>query len=160
MTLVDTGDDTMTGGRLKRVREYLEVEQFCLTDGDGLCDVNIVDLLEHHRSSGKLATVTAVEPPGRFGALVLKGESVTGFREKPEDGGWINGGYFVLSPQVIDLVDGDRTVWEREPMETLTKNGQLNAFLHYGFFQPMDTLREKIQLEEMWQSGNAPWKIW
>lgn len=160
VTLVDTGIDTMTGGRLKRVREYLDEEDFCFTYGDGLADVDVRKLIENHRESGKLATVTAVQPPGRFGALILNETSVEGFREKPEDGGWINGGFFVLSPKVIDYIADDDTIWEREPMEKLTREGEMNAFLHDGFFQPMDTLREKLQLEEMWEKGVAPWKIW
>lgn len=160
VTLVDTGIDTMTGGRLKRVSEYLGEEDFCFTYGDGLSDVNVGELIENHSESGKLATVTAVQPPGRFGALILNETSVEGFREKPEDGGWINGGFFVLNPKVIDYIADDDTVWEREPMEELTRAGEMNAFLHHGFFQPMDTLREKLQLEEMWEKGVAPWKVW
>ncbi|MGI8640390.1 MAG: glucose-1-phosphate cytidylyltransferase [Pyrinomonadaceae bacterium] len=160
VTLVDTGIETMTGGRLKRVREHLGEEDFCFTYGDGLSDVNIKELIKSHRASGKLATVTAVQPPGRFGALILNETSVEGFREKPEDGGWINGGFFVLNPKVIDYIADDDTIWEREPMERLTREVEMNAFLHHGFFQPMDTLREKLQLEEMWEKGSAPWKIW
>ncbi len=161
VTLVDTGADSMTGGRLRRVRDYLnEDEDFCFTYGDGLADVNLAELFENHKQSGKLATVTAVQPPGRFGALILDENNVKGFREKPEDGGWINGGYFVLKPQVIDYIADDKSIWEREPMERLTQEGEMNAFLHDGFFQPMDTLREKNQLEELWQNGTAPWKIW
>jgi len=160
VTLVDTGIDTMTGGRLKRVSEYLGEEDFCFTYGDGLSDVNVGELIKNHRASGKLATVTAVQPPGRFGALILNETSVEGFREKPEDGGWINGGFFVLNPKVIEYIADDDTIWEREPMERLTREVEMNAFLHDGFFQPMDTLREKLQLEEMWEKGSAPWKIW
>lgn len=161
VTLVDTGVETMTGGRLKRVREYLDDrEDFCFTYGDGLSDVDLSKLIKTHQASGKLATVTAVQPPGRFGALILNDVSVTGFREKPEDGGWINGGFFVLNPKVIDYIADDDTIWEREPMERLTREGEMSAFLHDGFFQPMDTLREKVQLEEMWEKGKAPWKIW
>ena len=161
VTLVDTGLNSMTGGRLRRVRDYLnDDEDFCFTYGDGLADVNLAELIENHKQSGKLATVTAVQPPGRFGALILEETSVKGFREKPEDGGWINGGYFVLKPQVIDYIADDKSIWEREPMESLTQEGEMNAFLHDGFFQPMDTLREKNQLEELWQNGTAPWKIW
>lgn len=160
VTLVDTGVDTMTGGRLKRVKEYVGQETFCFTYGDGLSDVNVGKLIKDHEASGKLATVTAVQPPGRFGALILNGTNVDGFREKPEDGGWINGGFFVLDPKVIDYIADDDSIWEREPMERLTQEGQLNAYLHDGFFQPMDTLREKLQLEEMFEKGNAPWKIW
>jgi glucose-1-phosphate cytidylyltransferase len=160
VTLVDTGLDSMTGGRLKRVKQYLDDEDFCFTYGDGLSDVNITKLLKFHQESGKLATVTAVQPPGRFGALILDSTDVKGFREKPEDGGWINGGFFILNPQVIDYIEDDSTTWEREPMERLVKDNQMNAFLHHGFFQPMDTLRDKNQLEEMWEKGTAPWKIW
>lgn len=160
VTLVDTGIDAMTGGRLKLVRDYLGDEDFCFTYGDGLSSVDLSALIESHRGSRKLATVTAVQPPGRFGALILDGESVRGFREKPEDGGWINGGFFVLNPKVIDYIAGDETIWEREPMENLVRDGQLNAFLHDGFFQPMDTLRDKIHLEELLENGTAPWKIW
>jgi glucose-1-phosphate cytidylyltransferase len=160
VTLVDTGVETMTGGRLKRVRVHLEDEtEFCFTYGDGLSNVDLGKLIETHRKSGKLATVTAVQPPGRFGALLVDGEAVVGFREKPEDGGWINGGFFVLSPRVIDYIDGDDTVWERDPMERLTAEGQLNAFFHDGFFQPMDTLREKMHLENLWADNKAPWKV-
>jgi glucose-1-phosphate cytidylyltransferase len=162
VTLVDTGEETMTGGRLKRVRAYLDAqEDFCFTYGDGVSDVDITALIRHHREQGVLATLTAVQPPGRFGALHLENDRVGSFREKPEgDGGWINGGFFVLSPKVLGLIDGDRTVWEREPMEHLAKDGQLSAFLHSGFWQPMDTLRDKNHLEELWASGKAPWKNW
>jgi glucose-1-phosphate cytidylyltransferase len=160
VTLVDTGLDSMTGGRLRRVKQYLDDEDFCFTYGDGLSDVNITKLLKFHQESGKLATVTAVQPPGRFGALILDSTDVKGFREKPEDGGWINGGFFILNPQVIDYIEDDSTTWEREPMERLVKDNQMKAFLHHGFFQPMDTLRDKNQLEEMWEKGTAPWKIW
>lgn len=161
VTLVDTGINSMTGGRLKRIREYLDDEQdFCFTYGDGLSDVNITELVKSHKESGKNATITAVQPPGRFGALILGSTGVIGFREKPEDGGWINGGFFVLNPRVFDLIANDETIWEREPMESLTRDGQMNAYLHEGFFQPMDTLREKNQLEEMWENGTAPWKVW
>ncbi len=160
VTLVDTGLDSMTGGRLKRVRQYLDDEDFCFTYGDGLSDVNLTELLKFHKESGKLATVTAVQPPGRFGALILDSDAVKGFREKPEDGGWINGGFFVLNPQVIDYIENDDTIWEREPMEKLVEANQINAFLHDGFFQPMDTLREKNYLESLWEKGKAPWKVW
>ena len=161
VTLVDTGDSTMTGGRLKRVRGYLGNEDFCFTYGDGLSTVNITELVAFHRKQKKLATLTGVQPPGRFGVLNLKGESVTSFEEKPHgDGAWINGGYFVLSPKVIDLIEGDATVWEREPMERLAHDGQLSAYLHSGFWHAMDTLRDRNHLEELWQSGNAPWKVW
>jgi glucose-1-phosphate cytidylyltransferase len=160
VTLVDTGIETMTGGRLKRVREYLGEDDFCFTYGDGLSNVDVSNLIKSHRRSGKLATVTAVQPPGRFGALILDGERIEGFREKPEDGGWINGGFFVLNPKVVDYVEADETVWEREPMENLVRDNQMNAYLHHGFFQPMDTLRDKIYLEELIEKGTAPWKIW
>jgi glucose-1-phosphate cytidylyltransferase len=160
VTLVDTGIETMTGGRLKRVREYLGNEDFCFTYGDGLSNVDVSNLIKNHQRSGKLATVTAVQPPGRFGALILDGESIEGFREKPEDGGWINGGFFILNPKVVDYIENDDTVWEREPMENLVRDNQMNAFLHHGFFQPMDTLRDKLYLEELIEKGTAPWKIW
>lgn len=160
VTLVDTGIETMTGGRLKRVREYLGSEDFCFTYGDGLSNVDVSNLIKNHERSGKLATVTAVQPPGRFGALILDGESIEGFREKPEDGGWINGGFFILNPKVVDYIENDDTVWEREPMENLVRDNQMNAFLHHGFFQPMDTLRDKLYLEELIEKGTAPWKIW
>jgi glucose-1-phosphate cytidylyltransferase len=161
VTLVDTGAQTMTGGRLKRVARYLGDEVFCMTYGDGLADLDISRTVEFHRSHGRLATVTAVRPPGRFGALEVKGDRVSDFREKPTgDRAWINGGFFVLSPKVLELIDGDATVWEREPMEWLAHNDQLRAFYHDGFWHPMDTLRDKNQLEEMWRSGKAPWKSW
>ena len=160
VTLVDTGIETMTGGRLKRVREYLGSEDFCFTYGDGLSNVDVSNLIKNHQRSGKLATVTAVQPPGRFGALILDGESIEGFREKPEDGGWINGGFFILNPKVVDYIENDDTVWEREPMENLVRDNQMNAFLHHGFFQPMDTLRDKLYLEELIEKGTAPWTIW
>ncbi len=162
VTLVDTGIETMTGGRLKRVRDYLEAdEDFCFTYGDGLADVNIGAAIESHRKSGKLATVTAVQPPGRFGSLILSADGgVSGFREKPDDGGWINGGFFVARPQIFDYIAGDETSWEREPLEDLVRDQQLNAFAHHGFFQPMDTLRDRLHLEELWENNRAPWKIW
>jgi len=161
VTLVDTGEKTMTGGRLKRVRGYLGEEPFCFTYGDGLADVNIASLLEFHRSKGRLATITAVQPPGRYGALQMHGDQVKGFVEKPQgEGGWINGGFFVLSPRVIDYIDGDDTAWEAAPLEQLAADGELRAYHHRGFWQPMDTLREKNYLEELWQSGRAPWKVW
>lgn len=161
VTLVDTGETTMTGGRLKRVRQYLGDEDFCFTYGDGVGDVNISELIEFHRSQERLATLTGVQPPGRFGALNLNGTRVANFEEKPQgDGGWINGGFFILSPNVIDYIDNDATVWERDPMERLAREGQLSAYLHQGFWQPMDTLRDKQHLEELWQSGRAPWKVW
>ena len=162
VTLVDTGEDTMTGGRLKRVAPYLKDEEaFCFTYGDGVGNVDIGALLKFHAASGKLATLTATRPPGRFGALRLDGEKITSFEEKPlGDGNWINGGFFVLSPKVIDLIEGDGTFWEREPMEKLATDGQFEAFFHHGFWQPMDTLRDKNLLEELWASGRAPWKMW
>lgn len=162
VTLVDTGDDTMTGGRLKRVAPYIQDEEaFCFTYGDGLADVNIGDLLAFHHRHGKRATVTAVLPPGRFGALMREGDAVKGFTEKPRgEGGWISGGFFVLSPQVLPLIAGDATSWEQEPMAQLATQGELQAFEHTGFWQPMDTLREKNLLEDLWASGQAPWKCW
>ena len=161
VTLVDTGETTMTGGRLKRVHEYLGDEDFCFTYGDGLSDVNIVQLIEHHKRSGRQATVTAVQPAGRFGALNLRGDKVTSFQEKPEgDGGWINGGFFVCSPSVVNRIAGDETVWEREPLEGMARDEELTAYLHKGFWHPMDTLRDKNYLEGLWASGKAPWKVW
>ena len=162
VTLVDTGDETMTGGRLKRVADYVrDEESFCFTYGDGLSDVNIRELIAFHSKHGKLATVTAVRPPGRYGALVIENDEVTEFVEKPlGDGGMINGGFFVLSPQCIDLIEEDGTPWEAFPMRQLASKGQMMAFQHQGFWQPMDTLREKRLLEELWTSGKAPWKIW
>ena len=161
VTLVDTGDETMTGGRLKRVRHFLGDEDFCFTYGDGVGDVDITETIQFHKTHNTLATLTAVQPPGRFGALNMDQHKVRGFQEKPQgDGGWVNGGFFVLSPKVIDGIDGDSTIWEREPMESLASTGQLSAYLHNGFWQPMDTLRDKNYLEELWQSGKAPWKVW
>ena len=162
VTLVDTGDDTMTGGRLKRVGEYVSGEkEFCLTYGDGVSDVDLTALIKFHRSHGKKATVTAVQPLGRYGALQLEADAVQGFEEKPRgDGGWINGGFFVLSPDVLDYISGDVASWEGEPLGRLAREGQLSAFKHFGFWQPMDTLREKNLLESLWASGNAPWATW
>jgi glucose-1-phosphate cytidylyltransferase len=161
VTLIDTGEQTMTGGRLRRVREYLGDEPFCLTYGDGLSDVDLSALVRHHRASGRLATVTAIRPPGRFGALELAGGVVERFQEKPAgDGGWINGGFFVLDPRVIDRIDGDATVWEQSPLQSLAADGELGAYRHEGFWQSMDTLREKQLLESLWASGRAPWKVW
>jgi len=162
VTLIDTGENSMTGGRLKRIADYVNKEEsFCFTYGDGLSDVNITSLIEFHNNHGKLATVTAVLPPGRFGDLNIDGKKVVGFMEKPlGDGNMINGGYFVLSPKCLDLIENDTTVWEDKPIKELTNNGQLMAYVHKGFWQPMDTLREKIILDELWTSGNAPWKIW
>lgn len=162
VTLVDTGEETMTGGRLKRVKDYLQGEEdFCFTYGDGVADVDVTASIDFHRTHGKLATVTAVLPPGRFGSLARDGNKVRGFIEKPRgDNGWINGGFFVLSPKVIDYIAADSTSWELEPMAKLAAEEQLQAFEHNGFWQPMDTLREKNLLEELWASGEAPWKKW
>jgi glucose-1-phosphate cytidylyltransferase len=162
VTLVDTGDDSMTGGRLKRVADYVKNEPaFCFTYGDGVSDVDISASIAFHQQHGKLATVTAVQPPGRYGALRIEGDIVQGFTEKPRgDGGLINGGFFVLSPQVLDRIAGDGTSWEAEPLAGLAAEGQLRAYEHHGFWQPMDTLREKNLLEELWSSGKAPWKKW
>ncbi|MFA6312419.1 MAG: glucose-1-phosphate cytidylyltransferase [Sterolibacterium sp.] len=164
VTLVDTGEDTMTGGRLKRLAPYLQGEDaFCFTYGDGVSDVNITELIEFHRAHGLQATLTATYPPGRFGALdIHPDQRVTSFKEKPkaDGGGLINGGFFVLSPKVIDLIQGDQTIWEREPLETLAESNQLKAYPHEGFWQPMDTLRDKNLLEELWTTGKAPWKVW
>lgn len=160
ITLIDTGEYTQTGGRLKRVAEYLN-DDFCMTYGDGVCSVDIGKVIGFHKSHGKLATMTAVQPPGRFGALDIIGNQVKSFWEKPQgDGGWINGGFFVLRKKVLDLINSDDTVWEKEPLEVLAKNFQLEAYKHQGFWQPMDTLRDKNQLEELWLSGEAPWKCW
>ncbi|NDI86641.1 glucose-1-phosphate cytidylyltransferase [Undibacterium crateris] len=162
VTLVDTGEETMTGGRLKRVARYIQDEEaFCFTYGDGVSDVNIAESIRFHREHGKSATVTAVLPPGRYGALERQGVQVAGFTEKPRgDGGWINGGYFVLSPEVLQLIPDDSCSWESDPLNQLASQQQLMAFEHSGFWQPMDTLREKNMLEELWNSGRAPWKIW
>lgn len=162
VTLVDTGDDTLTGGRLKRVQDYVKDEQaFCFTYGDGLSDIDISALIRFHEDHGKWATVTAVSPPGRYGALERQGDQVTGFAEKPRgDGGLINGGFFVLSPQCLKLIEGDQTSWEASSLTKVTQQNQLMAFEHRGFWQPMDTLRDKNHLEELWESGKAPWKKW
>ncbi|HEX5337628.1 MAG TPA: glucose-1-phosphate cytidylyltransferase [Gallionella sp.] len=161
VTLVDTGDKTMTGGRLKRVQSYLGDDDFCFTYGDGVADVDIGALVSFHKAHGKRATVTAVQPPGRYGALSMEGASVRGFIEKPQgDGGWINGGFFVLSPSCLDYVVDDSTSWEVEPLAHLADRNELMAYEHNGFWQPMDTLRDKNHLEALWQSGNAPWKVW
>ena len=162
VTLVDTGENTLTGGRLKRVADYVKDEDaFCFTYGDGVANVDIGALVNFHRQHGKRATVTAVQPPGRYGALSMDGNRVRGFIEKPQgDGGWINGGFFVLSPDCIELVENDASSWEGEPLSQLAAQGELMAFWHNGFWQPMDTLRDKNQLEELWQSGKAPWKMW
>jgi glucose-1-phosphate cytidylyltransferase len=162
VTLVDTGAETLTGGRLRRVAEYVKDEEaFCFTYGDGVSDLDISAEIAFHKQHGKLATVTAVQPPGRYGALQLDGCNVKGFSEKPRgDGGLINGGFFILSPRCIDLVDGDKCSWEGSPLTRLAEDGQLRAFEHKGFWQPMDTLREKNMLEDLWVSGKAPWKLW
>ena len=162
VTLVDTGEATMTGGRLKRVAPYLRGETaFCFTYGDGVGDIDIARTLRFHESHRRLATMTATQPPGRFGALDIDGDGVRSFQEKPGgDGGWINGGFFVLSPAVIDYIEDDETMWERDPLERLAAEGQLMAYKHAGFWLPMDTLRDKQHLEDLWQSGKAPWKLW
>ena len=161
VTLIDTGQSTQTGGRLRRVRDYVSDGTFCFTYGDGLANVNIGKLVEFHKEQGRLATVTAVQPPGRFGALDIDAQRITRFQEKPlGDGGWVNGGFFVLEPEAIDTVDSDATSWEKGPLEALAREGQLSAFRHRGFWQPMDTLRDKVKLEELWSGGEAPWKVW
>ena len=160
VTIVDTGEDTMTGGRIKRVAPYLD-GPFCCTYGDGVGDVDITSLRAFHASSGRLATLTGVQPPGRFGAMRLHGDEVQAFQEKPEgDGSWINGGFFVLDPKVIDRIDDDSTVWERGPLEGLAADGQLGIYRHNGFWRPMDTLRDKLELESLWEGRKAPWKVW
>ncbi len=161
VTLVDTGEQTMTGGRLKRIRPYLDTEDFCMTYGDGLGNVDISALVDFHRSHGRLATVTATQPAGRFGALEVTGDKVISFREKPQgDDAWINGGFFVLSPKVIDYIDDDSTTWEGDPIARIASDDQLRAWFHKGFWQPMDTLRDKNHLETLWSDGRAPWKTW
>ncbi|PMB07829.1 glucose-1-phosphate cytidylyltransferase [Fischerella thermalis CCMEE 5198] len=163
VTLVNTGDNTMTGGRLKRVREHIGNETFCFTYGDGVSNVNITELIKFHKEQKTLATLTAVQPPGRFGAIILGSEQtkISSFHEKPEgDGAWINGGFFVLEPEVINFIADDSTVWEKEPLKKLAEMEQLSAFKHDGFWQPMDTLRDKNYLEDLWNKGNAPWKVW
>ncbi|MEI6517598.1 MAG: glucose-1-phosphate cytidylyltransferase [bacterium] len=161
VTLIDTGEETMTGGRLKRISQFVGGQDFCMTYGDGVSNVNIAKLVDFHRAHGKLCTVTATRPPGRFGALGLEGESVTHFQEKPlGDGGYINGGFFVVSPKCFEYIEGDSTVWEQEPMKKLAENGQMKAFLHDDFWLPMDTVRDRRQLEGLWQTGKAPWKVW
>jgi glucose-1-phosphate cytidylyltransferase len=162
VTLIDTGEETLTGGRLKRVKDYIKDEDaFCFTYGDGLADVNISELVKFHKEKGRLATVTAVQPPGRYGALDIQNHQVSKFIEKPKgDGGWINGGFFVLSPKCIDYIDGDQSSWEGQSLIAIAKQGELTAYEHTGFWQPMDTLREKNLLEELWASGKAPWKAW
>ena len=161
VTVVDTGEGTMTGGRLKRVREFVGDETFCLTYGDCVANLDVTGEVKFHREAGALATLAAVQPPGRFGVLSLDGERVTSFLEKPAgEGGWVNGGFFVVEPDVFDYIDGDETVWEREPMEQLARDSRLAAYRHQGFWHPMDTLRDKIVLEELWASGEAAWKMW
>ncbi len=162
VTLVDTGEKTMIGGRIKRILPFLgDDKEFLLTYGDGVGDVDILAAIDLHRREGRLATVTATQPPGRFGSIKYEGHRITGFQEKPMgDGGWINGGYFVLSPEVGRYIEGDATVWEQEPMQRLAADGQLSVYFHPGFWQPMDTLRDKRHLEDLWTSGKAPWKLW
>jgi glucose-1-phosphate cytidylyltransferase len=161
VTVVDTGEATQTGGRLRRVREFIGQETFCMTYGDGVSDVDIAQLVAFHRAQRRKATLTGVQPPGRFGALKLKGNRIERFHEKPEgDGAWINGGFFVLEPSILDLIADDSTVWERRPLETLARKGQLSIYRHHGFWQAMDALRDKNLLEELWASGKAPWKVW
>jgi glucose-1-phosphate cytidylyltransferase len=161
VTLVDTGDHTQTGGRLKRVADYLDDGTFCMTYGDGVSNVDVGSLVEFHKQQKRLATLTAVQPAGRFGAINIEDKRITRFEEKPQcDGTWINGGFFVLEPEALQYIDGDETVWERDPMEALARDHQLSAFTHDGFWQPMDTLRDKMKLEDLWQSRQAPWKVW
>jgi glucose-1-phosphate cytidylyltransferase len=159
VTIVDTGEKTMTGGRLRRVRSYIGNDTFCFTYGDGIADIDIAETIECHRKERRAATLTAVQPPGRYGALEVKGTRVVRFQEKPEgDGGWVNGGFFVLEPSVIDLISDDSVVWEREPLEQLAEKSELTVFKHHGFWHPMDTLRDKLYLEDLWSRGAAPWK--
>ncbi len=162
VTLVDTGDSTMTGGRLKRVKDYVSDGTFCFTYGDGLAGVDISALIHHHHQHGRLGTVTAVQPPGRYGALQFgEDNAVSAFQEKPQgDGAWVNGGFFVLEPEAIERIEGDNTLWEQEPLKSLAAEGQLTAYHHNGFWQPMDTLRDRQLLEELWSQGRAPWKLW
>jgi glucose-1-phosphate cytidylyltransferase len=162
VTLVDTGESTLTGGRLRRVRRFVEDDEaFCFTYGDGVADIDVAASIRFHKEHGRLATMTAVQPPGRFGAIQMDGQRIVSFKEKPQgDGNWINGGFFVLSPKVIDYIEADSTTWEQEPMEILARENQMRAFMHHGFWQPMDTLRDKVLLEDLWQTGRAPWKRW
>ena len=161
VTLIDTGEETQTGGRLRRVAKYVGDETFCFTYGDGVSDFDLTALVAFHRRQGRLATLTSVQPQGRFGALDIEGGRITRFEEKPQgDGTWVNGGFFVLEPQVLSYIEGDATPWEREPLEALAREGQLSAWTHRGFWQPMDTLRDKMKLEDLWQRGKAPWKTW
>ncbi|TCP60466.1 glucose-1-phosphate cytidylyltransferase [Baia soyae] len=161
VTLIDTGENVQTGGRVKRIQHAIGDEPFCLTYGDGVSNVNIQHLIQFHREHGKLATVTAIQPPGRFGSLILEGDSVSEFKEKPlGDGAWINGGFFVLEPQIFDYISGDDSIWETESLVQLAEQKQLNAYLHKDFWHPMDTIRDKKKLMELWESGEAPWKVW
>lgn len=161
VTVIDTGEHTMTGGRLKRVASHLGKEDFCLTYGDGVANIDLHSLIQFHKAHGGMATITAVKPPGRFGALTVQDKKVVTFQEKLSgDGGWINGGFFVLSPKVLSYISGDGTIWERDPLENLAQDGQLSAYHHHGFWHPVDTLRDKIYLEELWNSGVPPWKTW
>jgi glucose-1-phosphate cytidylyltransferase len=161
VTLIDTGAATMTGGRLKRVLQYVDGDEFCFTYGDGVADLDVPALIDFHRKSGRLATVTAVQPSGRFGALDIEGDGLRGYEEKPKgDGGWINGGFFVLSPAVGDYIDGDATVWEQQPLQRLAEDGQVGAYRHSGFWHAVDTVRDKRYLQELWDSGSPPWKLW
>jgi len=161
VTLVDTGDHTQTGGRLKRVADYLDDGTFCMTYGDGVSNVDISSLIEFHHKQKRLATLTAVQPAGRFGAIDIVDKRITRFEEKPQgDGSWINGGFFVLEPEALKYIDGDATAWEREPLEALARDTQISAYTHEGFWQPMDTLRDKIKLDDLWQSYKAPWRVW
>jgi len=161
VTLVDTGINTMTGGRLKKIKKYVEDETFCFTYGDGLSDVNISNLIDFHKNNNSKATVTAIQPPGRYGSLNIEGDKVATFNEKPVgDGNWINGGFFVLEPSIFDYIDNDTTIWEKDPLEKLVKENQVNVYKHDGFWQSMDTLRDKTYLEELWSNENPPWKIW
>ena len=160
ITLVDTGENTQTGGRIKRIKDYID-DDFCMTYGDGLSSINIKSLIEFHNNHNGMATITAVQPPGRFGSLVIDNDKVDSFIEKPQgDGGWINGGFFILKKEVIDLISNDNTIWEKEPLEKLAKMKELFCYTHDGFWRPMDTLRDKNILEELWDEGNAPWKTW
>ena len=162
VTLIDTGEDTMIGGRIKKILPYIsDNEAFCVTYGDGVGDIDIAESIAFHRREQRLATVTATQPPGRFGAINYQGNRVTGFQEKPRgDGGWINGGFFVLSPRIGDYIEGDSSIWEREPMTNLATDGELSVFFHHGFWHPMDTLRDKRYLEDLWSNNRAPWKTW
>ena len=160
VTLIDTGEESMTGGRIKRISKYLD-DTFCLTYGDGLADVNISESISHHKKNKTIGTLTAVQPPGKFGSVTIEDNMVTTFQEKPKgDAGWVNGGFFVLEPEIIDYIEGDDTMFEREPLQQLTQENQLSAYHHNGFWHPMDTLSDKRKLEQLWSKGNAPWKVW